>query len=145
MSLTQRDLIAWWTSKCNDLVAKGNVNCMYMVDILQAEELSTRGSPSDKSLVSTACDAYDKAIHSVTSTGHIHHEALANELAGSYCWSRQRSSGSHGIDVSASMRAKVYLSKSIDLYRQWGATAKVKDMRLQFGGMFDEAGFLSEA
>ncbi|MEG4318496.1 MULTISPECIES: AAA family ATPase [unclassified Microcoleus] len=64
---------------------------------------------------------YDSAIAGAKAQGHIHEEALANELAGQF----YLSCGKEKI-------AKVYLTDAYYAYIRWGALAKVKDLESRY-------------
>lgn len=96
----------------------GNVNCHHMMLLLRAERRSL-GHAEPK-------EDYDRAISAAGRVGVMHHQALANELAGSYFLRRKDS-----------YSAEVYISRAIDLYRQWGALAKANHMENVFGSVVD--------
>lgn len=61
-----------------------------------------------------AMDLYDKAIDEAGKNGYLHHEALANELAGKFYLSKNRKRAARG-----------YLIEARYLYSRWGAKRKV--------------------
>ena len=93
---------------------KGAKNFEYMVTLVEAEDASTRHRAVEESTMAL----YDRSIELVSNLKQTHHVALAHELAGAYLVSRGDNS-----------RASTYLNKAIELYRTWGATAKIKDIR----------------
>lgn len=100
---------------------KGAVNCVFMYQLLEAEDFSSQTRP-----VETTLKAYDTAITSATELGLQHHMALANELAGAYLLLQNQED-----------RASGYLNRAVHLYGQWGAVAKVKSMQSKFGPYID--------
>jgi hypothetical protein len=72
--------------------------------------------------IDIVCRKYDRAIISATSLGFRNHAALANELAGMYL-------------NDETCKATLYLSRFVDLYREWGAEAKVKDLHSRCGDL----------
>ena len=99
---------------------QGNVNCHHIVLILQAEFLSLSQKKDDDTSAVQA--AYDKAITVAGKRGFLHDQALGNELAGQYFLKRK--------DVSW---AETYLTRSYELFSQWGAVAKVRQMEQKYG------------
>src|SRR5215468_3161430 len=64
-----------------------------------------------------AMHLYEKAIHSARTSGFVHNEALANELATRFYMAR-------GFDKIAN----TYLREARDCYLQWGADGKVRQL-----------------
>jgi PAS domain S-box-containing protein len=64
-----------------------------------------------------AMHLYEKAIHSAHTSGFVHNEALANELAARFYMAR-------GFDKIA----HTYLQAARDCYLQWGADGKVRQL-----------------
>jgi hypothetical protein len=75
-------------------------------------------------------EKYDHAIESAASLGFRNHVALANELAGMYL-------------KDEPPKAALYMSHAVDLYRDWGAEAKVKDLHAHFGDLLSETPHLT--
>ena len=101
-------------------VDEGAVNCYHMDLLMKAELLSVSSATRD-----AIEQAYNKAIESAADSGMRQHHALANELAGSYSYRLT--------DLS---RARLHLTKARDLYREWEATAKVKELENRFSELF---------
>ena len=97
-----------WVKDC------GAVNVHHMFLLLDAEYMTTRRRAHPNSIR----DAFDKAISSAARSGFGHHRALGNELAGSYFWSK-----------NDRVWASTYLHRARDAYSQWGAHAKVKQVK----------------
>ena len=77
---------------------------------------------SDAAMGPTQASAlYDSAIASANKAGFLHHEALANERAGTMFHSQQED----GI-------ATKYLTRACELYKIWGANAKVRHLKAKF-------------
>ena len=104
-----RELQAW--------VAKGNPNSRHLVYLLDAEYLSTRKGKDDE-----AQRMYDKSIAVARRAGFVHEAALANELAGVFFLKK--------LDTDW---ASVYLRRSMEMFTDWGATAKVRQMHAKYG------------
>ncbi|WP_437627959.1 trifunctional serine/threonine-protein kinase/ATP-binding protein/sensor histidine kinase [Sorangium sp. So ce1151] len=64
-----------------------------------------------------AADLYEHAIGAARRSGYLHHEALANELA-----------GKHYLEQGRPGAAKGYLFEARYLYHRWGAAAKVAQL-----------------
>lgn len=97
-------------------VKDGAVNCFHLDLILQAEMLATTSASKD-----VVVSSFDKAISSAGDICWKHHQALANELAGIYLYCKS--------DLSW---ARLYLENAVELYKEWGATAKVDDIKNRF-------------
>ncbi len=69
---------------------------------------------------------FDTAISSAYQDGFPHHAALASERAGLYF-----------VEVDDEALASKYLSRSLILYGEWGATAKVKQLESEYGKYLD--------
>lgn len=75
-----------------------------------------------------AATYYDLAIEYGRTHQFIQEEALANELAAEFYLSRGR-------DTSA----RFYLQQALDCYREWGAQAKVADLRKRYPKFLEQA------
>ena len=140
----------------------GAINCKYMYEMLEAEDLSCRRCSSSAN-VEDVISAYDKAINSVTELQLCHHMALANELAGSYLLQRQgtaatssfrrggrQGGGSQEVHHQEQQheqqeqelhdRGISYMINALNLYRKWGAMAKVRDIESRFGSAIKQIG-----
>jgi histidine kinase len=84
-------------------------NYLHRWHLLEAEFARLEGKDS------VAGAHYDQAIDAAKSSGHIHEEALANELA-----------GRHFLAKNKGKLAQLYLSEARALYVRWGATRKVQ-------------------
>jgi predicted ATPase/signal transduction histidine kinase len=71
-----------------------------------------------------ALELYEQAISTAQENGYLHHEALANELAGKLLVEQKRLKAARG-----------YLFEASYLYSRWGASAKVKHLTLRFPAM----------
>ena len=104
---TLAENIAWFTSRTK----LGNVNCVGMLQLLLAEKSSKKpGNEKRKQL-------YDKAISSLVRSGFTSFGALANELAGRFA---QEGNDQYWTEH--------YLEEAANLYKEWGATRKVRMM-----------------
>jgi predicted ATPase/signal transduction histidine kinase len=97
-----------------------NFRCHWL--LLDAE-LERIGGRQDAAL-----DRYEQAIAQADEAGSVQQQALANELFARFWLGR----GNRGI-------AALYLRAALALYRAWGATAKVRRMLEQHGGLLGPA------
>lgn len=110
-------------------------NYLHKVYLLEAEIAKCKGDFEQASLL------YDLAIEEAEEQEFIHHAAIAAERAFEYYRDKNRD-----------RQAKNYFKKSIKLYRDWGATAKIeqlKDLHPEFcndriatGDVAQSAGFI---
>jgi len=87
------------------------MNCLYKVDLIEAELQRTFGDPWK------AGEAYDRAIAAAKECGYLRDEAIANELAGEFY-----------LDRDKAKVAQIYLQEAYSCYARWGATAKLRQM-----------------
>lgn len=113
----------YFLRKLKALVRKGNPNCHHMYLLLKAEQVSLTCSPSNTAKIRTAFDA---AIRASQRLGYLHHAALANERAGECLLESD--------EPAAWAWAKSYIMNAFELYGQWGATTK----RRQLIELYDE-------
>lgn len=71
---------------------------------------------------------YDTAISGAHENGYIQEEALANELAAKFY-----------LNNGKTKIARTFLLEALNLYSQWGATAKVKHLADNFKGLLAES------
>ena len=88
------------------------VNAHHMLLILEAEELSGTNKEFD-----VVRRAFDDAIAVAGKLGFMNNHALVNERAGVYC-----------LEQNDQDRARSYLSRAQELYMEWGAPAKARQM-----------------
>jgi histidine kinase len=100
------------------ITKKRGLNNVHRHDIMEADILSCNASAE----TSTVIFAFDKAIESAGKAGVLQDMALANELAGEFCLGRKNK-----------FRATMYLSKAHRLYVEWGADAKVRQLKKLHG------------
>jgi len=86
----------------------GNVNCLPMLSILQAEALSITSSAKHKDVLAL----YDKGALEASALSFVQIEATAYERAACYLFLEGE-------------KRREYLAKSINLYHMWGADGKV--------------------
>ena len=91
------------------------MNYQHKYDLVEAEKARVLGKDWE------AADYYDKAIQAAKNQGYIQEEALANELAAEFYFSRNKDK-----------IALVYLTESYYGYIHWGAIAKVKDLEARY-------------
>lgn len=97
------------------------LNALHKALMLEADLLAC-GSQS----VAKVQDAYDEAIASAMKAGHIHLAALGSEIAAEYFF-----------ENDAKFSARKYFSQARDLYRDWGATAKVDELIATRGALIE--------
>ena len=103
-------------------VRKGAINCLHKLLILKAE-YETFVEVRKKKMVAPPdmVKEYDKAIKAAGRSGFIQDEALANELA-----------AMHFLSLCDLDRASWYITKSVQLYNEWGALGKVRQLEDRF-------------
>ncbi|MEG4626570.1 AAA family ATPase [Microcoleus sp. w1-18aA5] len=90
-------------------------NFQHKYELVEAEKARILGQPLE------ASDYYDRAIAGAKEQGYIQEEALANELAGDFYFSR-----------SKYKIARIYLTDARYGYSRWGAKAIVKDLEARY-------------
>jgi hypothetical protein len=113
-----------WTRKGKEAISRlkkwvvgGNVNCLHSLRLLEAEAqaLHRHENTRDKVL-----PMFEKAISTASRAGFIHDRALASERAAEYL------SGQSDDDSS---RVRDYLQLAVTSYSEWGAFAKVDQLK----------------
>jgi len=94
-------------------------NCKHKYELVEAEK--ARVLKQDV----LAMEYYDRAIKGAKEQGYIQEEALANELAAEFYFSRGRQK-----------IAQTYLTEAYYGYIRWGAKAKVKDLEERYPEFF---------
>ncbi|KAG7344308.1 protein kinase [Nitzschia inconspicua] len=107
-------------------VSKGATNCAYMKSILDAEWWSI----TPKKGVEMVLEQYDRAVESATKMGHLHHEALACELAFNYLYK---------FPFIAKDKKIAYLKRSLACYEKWQGHAKVADLASRYKHFLEES------
>ncbi len=90
-------------------------NFLHKYYLVEAELLRVTGKRNE------ARAFYDKAINAAGEQEFLHEAALGNELAGRFY-----------AEESASVVSEHYLKSAYNLYREWGATAKLRDMEKRY-------------
>jgi len=90
-------------------------NFQHKYDLVEAEKARILGQPLE------ASDYYDRAIAGAKEQGYIQEEALANELAAEFYFSRAKDK-----------IARIYLTDAYYGYSRWGAKAIVKDLEARY-------------
>jgi histidine kinase len=88
------------------------MNFLHKYQLIQAEKHRVLGSHYQ------AVDYYEKAIENAATNRYLHEEALARELTGKFYLNRKQ------FDL-----AEYYLRSAFNLYQQWGANAKLEQMK----------------
>ncbi|AVR46792.1 hypothetical protein C7S20_16840 [Christiangramia fulva] len=96
-------------------------NYLHKVYLLEAEIAKCKGDFEQATLL------YDLAIEEAEEQEFIHHAAIAAERAFEYYR-----------DKSRNKQAKSYLKKSIKFYRDWGATAKVNQLKELYPAFYSD-------
>ena len=105
-----------WAENCAE-------NFQHKVDLIDAE-IARNGQ--DKFL---AMELYDRAIDGAQANGYIQDEALANELFAEFY-----------LDWGRTKEAALYMQESYYGYAQWGATAKVNDLKERYPKLLQPIG-----
>ena len=100
---------------------KGVINCCHMILLLQAETLSASSTDSE-----VVRKSFDNAITMAGKLGFLHNQAIGNERAGVYF-----------LEQGDNAWASTYLSRARQLFREWGALAKVDQMDLKYRYLFE--------
>lgn len=102
--------------KCHKEIApwvkKGNLNSRHMVLLLDAELAVVKKQKSDH-----VRSIFESSISLASRCGFVHHAALASERAGLYF-----------LNQYDTYWAGHYLTNAHELYTEWGATAKIRQM-----------------
>jgi len=93
----------------------GQTNFNVMLYLLTAEEARVEGRRQE------AVDAYSRAIEAARNMHSLFYESLCNECCGKY-W----------LEVKEEKIARVYMHEVTFLYDQWGAAAKVRQLRERY-------------
>ena len=103
----------------------GVVDCRHMLKFTEAEMIlaNTDTKPSVRKVKTL----YNGAIAAATRDGFLHHQAYANERAGQYF-----------LSLMEDDYAVVYLTQARNLYRRWGALAKVRLLEEEYGELLNE-------
>jgi histidine kinase len=107
--------------RLEQFVRDGSVNCCHMMLLLRAELASLTCSKDTKKVRF----AYDEAIAAAGRLGFTNHQAVGNERAGVYFLEQK-----HDRDW-----ASTYLTRACELFDQWGANAKVKQMEEKYSDL----------
>lgn len=94
------------------------VHVQHKVLLLEAEVARMKGQRMK------AIDRYDEAIQEAYQSGHLQHEAVANERAAAFYLSQ-----------SKDMIASSYLISAYRCYREWGAIRKADDMKEAYNSL----------
>jgi len=103
-------------------IAKGNVNCVHFMHLLQAEKAALQGQEQ------AARAAYDLAISLAARNGFSNDQALAYERAGIYFISVSRSAELEKSE-RGSFWASHYLTNAYKLYSAWEAWGKTNQLK----------------
>jgi predicted ATPase/signal transduction histidine kinase/DNA-binding response OmpR family regulator/tRNA A-37 threonylcarbamoyl transferase component Bud32 len=97
------------------------MNFLHKYELVEAEKARVLGQSWQ------AMEFYDRAIQRAKEQGYIQEEALANELAAEFYFSRGREN-----------IAKDYLTQSYSAYVQWGAAIKIRNLHLKYPQIFSQ-------
>jgi predicted ATPase/signal transduction histidine kinase/tRNA A-37 threonylcarbamoyl transferase component Bud32 len=97
----------------------GPMNYQHKYELVEAEKARVLGK------IGKAMEYYDASIQGAREQGYIHEEALANELAAEFYFSRGREK-----------IAEIYLTDAYYGYIRWGAKAKVQDLSEEYPEFF---------
>ncbi len=107
-------------TKLKKFARLGPMNCLHKLLLVQAELYRINGNLEKAGLY------FDKAIQEAASNNYTNDGALVCELAGKFYLQRQKA-----------LIAKYYLLQAYQLYSQWGAWMKVKDIETQYAYIFE--------
>lgn len=96
-------------------------NTLHKALMLEADLLACKSQN-----VAKVQDAYDEAIASAIKAGHTNLAALGSEIAAEYF-----------VENGDELSARKYFSEARDLYRHWGATAKVEELIATHGTLIE--------
>ena len=115
-------------------VKQGEPNVQHMLLILKAEQSHVgRNGANKDDHVRNVQKAYDTAISVSARSGFLQNAALANERAGLYFLEKQNDDD----------WAQLYIGRAYQLYSEWGAEAKLDQMRRIYPFLADSKDFLS--
>lgn len=81
--------------------------------------------------------SYERAIHACMDVGHIHDAALGSELAGEHYLATYNSKNETDASDAKMKLIQRHFTRARDLYRSWGAHAKVKHLHKKRGDYID--------
>ena len=106
-------------SKLKQMARRGNVNCIHLYYILEAEKLALQGASPERVLA-----AFDLAIVTSSRSGYVHDRALSYERAADFL-----------IRLGDKERnLKYYQEQALLSYGDWGAKAKVRQLVSKWNG-----------
>jgi signal transduction histidine kinase len=114
-----REQLGEWAEQCP-------VNYRHEFLLVSAEHARLAGESEQ------AASLYEEAISSARESGHLHHEALAHELA-----------GKHYLEQGRPKAARGYLLEAHFLYSRWGAATKAASMEASHPELFGALGPLA--
>jgi hypothetical protein len=103
-------------ARIKDWVKRGNVNCIHLYRILEAESISVSSNNKDNIMA-----AYEASIVASTKSGYTHDRALAYELAAEYL-----------ISIGEARNLSEYEERSLMAYSEWGAEAKLRSLQAKW-------------
>ena len=117
-------------SKLRGWVKGGNVNCVHLYSLLEAESFSLERDNS-KNRHSTEA-AYDASIVTSSRSGFVHDQALTYELAADYLIRVGDTTGDNKLGH--------YQQQALTAYQEYGAAAKVLHLRQKWSLEIDSTG-----
>jgi hypothetical protein len=108
----------------------GNVNCIHMVHLLEAEEEVLRYGSKDKTEI--VLPKFQVALSMASRAGFIHDAALAAERTAEYL-----SAGTAAWQSDSSFRVRDYIELAITSYTEWGALAKVDQLKTKWSSWLE--------
>jgi hypothetical protein len=109
----------------------GNINCIHMVHLLEAEEEALRYGKDDTGKV---LRKFQMALSMASRAGFIHDAALASERTAEYLSVGMASCCSD----SSSSRVRDYVELAMTSYTEWGALAKVDQLKKKWSSWLRE-------
>ncbi len=97
------------------------MNYLHKYHLVEAEIDRVTHKPDQATLT------YDQAIELAQQNNYLHEEAIANELASKF-W----------LSLENNQNAKRYMAEAYNCYKQWGAIAKLNDLKKRYPGLVKE-------
>jgi len=119
-SKSDEENLAFCLAKLQDLTEFYSPNFEHKYLLLLAEQGRYQNKPIEQ-----LAPLYEKAIQSASENGFLQYEALANELYGAFWLSKNLKQTATG-----------YLKEALYLYRRWGCTIKVNNLRERYKSLF---------
>lgn len=101
-------------------IALGDINCIHMLRLLEAEEARAKGKQE------RAKELYVAAIQAARKIGRIQDTAICHECAAAFYH-----------DANDNKRAAHHMEQAAISFREWGADAKVRQIRRNYSKLLN--------